>query len=452
MNLSPVIKSLLFIFTCFYSLLAFGAPTGFATIDDPKTVAVVNGYKFPLVSVDLLYKSVSQGKRPMRYGDLVNGLIENRLLAEYAEQEIKEESLMSNNPVGFSVETYLDDQYTGFIQASYHQQLSSYIKENIGASPEAITSFYLDDKHQQLSQLLDMSKRMEYLLTPEQQQAAQGLVIAEYKLPGESSESVTLFDIYRRQNIQGRIKIHQMNLEFIKAQINQFVSSNTVSWWAAHHSGLKSFEIEALKRFIKDRHYKSRVIAHHGVSADIHDDNPPLDEAFKKVTPAEIKQYFNANKEKFKRIEYVEARHIRLADFDAAGKAKAALEEGMEFSEAAKKFSIAKTRNASPAGSLGKVRAEDGGSQWAKSAVFALKEGVVSRPIRSPQADGKTVYWEIFLVDKREENYFDVDSETVRYLAGKEIARKNLENEFLAVRKNLFKTAEIKINPSLIRR
>jgi len=124
----------------------------------------------------------------------------------------------------------------------------------------------------------------------------------------------------------------------------------------------------------------------------------------------------------------------------------------MPFSDAAEKFSIADTKNAKPAGSLGKVRAENGGSSWAKSAVFALKEGVVSRPIRSPQADGKTVYWEIFLVDKREENYFDVDSETVRYLAGKEVARRNLERHFLAVRKQLFEQADVKINSTLMNR
>jgi parvulin-like peptidyl-prolyl isomerase len=194
------------------------------------------------------------------------------------------------------------------------------------------------------------------------------------------------------------------------------------------------------------------VIAYHGVSEDIHDDNLVLDAAFKNVTQAEIKQYYDTHKEKFKRIEFVEARHIRLADLEAAEQVKAALADGMEFSAAAEKFSIAETKSATPSGSLGKVRAEDSSSKWAKSAVFALKEGVISRPIRSPQADGKTVYWEIFLVDKRKESYFDVDSETVRYLAGKEVARQKLETDFLRVRKKLFDTANININPNIMAR
>lgn len=456
MKLPLVFRVLFFLFSFCYSLAGMAvvekSAAKVAVIDDPKTVASVNGYKLPVASVDLLYQSVSQGKRPMRYSDLVNGLIENRLLAEYAEQDIGIESLMSNNPVGFPVETYLDDQYIGLIQTAFHKSLAAYIKTNIGDSPASIISLHIDQNKKQLIDLFAMKKRMEYKLTPAEKLEAEKLVIADYKLPGEASQPISLLEIYERQNIQGRIKFHQLDLGFISAQINQLVSSATVSWWASRHSGLTDLDTQALKRFIKDRHYKTRVIAHHGISEDIHDDNPVLDEAFKMVTPAEIKQYYDANKEKFKRIEYVEARHIRLTDFETAGDVKTALDEGMSFSDAAAQYSIAETKNAKPAGSLGKVRAEHGGSNWAKSAVFALKEGVVSRPIRSPQADGKTVYWEIFLVDKREENYFDVDSETVRYLAGKEVARSNLEKRFLAVRKQLFEHADVKINSTLMNR
>ncbi len=72
MTLSSVKKILLSLCVCFVVPQAFSA----GITNDPNTVAVVNGYKLPVASVDLIYKSVSQGKRPMRYGDLVNGLIE----------------------------------------------------------------------------------------------------------------------------------------------------------------------------------------------------------------------------------------------------------------------------------------------------------------------------------------------------------------------------------------
>lgn len=456
MNLSLVFRVFGFIALSFYSLIIVAAiekpVAGIATIDDPTIVASVDGYQFPTVSVDLLYQSVSQGKRPMRYGDLVNGLIENRLLAEYAESELGIEALMRNNPVGFPIEIYLDDQYIGLVQTAFQAPLAEFIKVNIGDTPESIITSYIEKNKQPLTDILETKKRMEYRLTESEKATAEKLVVAEYTLPDQVSQSISLLDIYARQNIQGRIKLHQLDFAFISGQINQLVSSATVKWWAKHHSGLSDRDIEVLQQFIKDRHYKSRVIAHYGVSEDIHDDNPALDEAFKNVTDGEIKQYYKANKEKFRRIEYVEARHIRLLDFETAGDVKLALDQGMPFSEAAEKFSIADSKNAKPAGSLGRVTAEKGGSGWAKSAVFALKEGVVSRPIRSPQADGKTVYWEIFLVDKRKEGYFDVDSETVRYLAGKEVARSNLEKRFRSVRMQLFEQADLKINTQLINR
>ena len=422
------------------------------TINDPDTVAVVNGYKLPVHSVDLLYKSVSQGKQPMHYGDLVNGLIENRLLAEYAEHEIGIDILMSTNSVGFPIETYLDDQYTALIQSAFHETLSTYIKANIGDSPKAITTFNFKHINEDLRKTLNLGKSMEYQLNDTQVIKAKELVLAQYKIPNEKQQSIMLYDLYKRQNIQGRIKFHQLDIQYISTQVIQWVSSRTVSWWAETHSGLSLAEIDALKRFITDKHYKKRVIKHHGMSNDIHDDNPVLDEAFKHVTQAEISSYYAKNKEKFKRIEYVEARHIRLANQKDATAVHKELEGGLDFSDAAAKYSIAENKNTSPAGSLGRMTAETGGSNWAKSVVFALPEGNVSRPIRSPQADGKTVFWEIFLVDKRKENYFDEKSETVRYLAGKEVAREHLAQRFMDIRKTLFQRADVKMNTALLNR
>ncbi len=446
MTLSFIKKILLSLCVCFAVPQAFSAET----INDPDTVAVVNGYKLPVSSVDLIYKSVSQGKRPMHYGSLVNGLIENRLLAEYAEETIGVEALMSTNSVGFPIDTYLDDQYTGLIQSSFHEALSTYIKTHIGDSPKSITTFNVKNIKEDLQKALDLGKSMEYQLSDAQIAEAKGIVVAKYKIPNEKERSIMLYDLYERQNIQGKIKFHQVDIEFITTQVIQLVSSRTVNWWAETHSGLSLTEIDALKRFITDKHYKSRVIKYHGLSNEIHDDNPVLDKEFKNVTQAEISSYYEEHKEKFKRIEYVEARHIRLANQEGATKVRVALEEGLDFSAAAAKYSIAESKNVSPAGSLGRITADKGGSNWAKSAVFALPEGTASRPIRSPQADGKTVYWEIFLVDKRKENYFDEKSETVRYLAGKEVARKHLEQRFLETRKKLFETADVKLNPALI--
>jgi len=446
MTLSFLKKIFLSLCVCFVAPQAFST----ATIDDPNTVAVVNGYKLPSASVDLIYQSVSQGKRPMHYGDLVNGLIENRLLAEYAEEEIGIEALMSTSSVGFPIETYLDDQYTGLIQSSFHEALSTYIKENIGESPKEITTFNFKNTKEPLQKTLDLGKSMEYQLNDTQIAEAKKIVIAQYKIPNEKEQTITLYDLYARQNVQGRIKFHQLDLDYISTQIIQLVSSRTINWWSEKHSGLSLTEVEALKRFITDKHYKMRVIKHHGMSNEIHDDNPVLDKEFKNVTQAEISQYYKKNKEKFKRIEYVDARHIRLANQEVATQVQAVLEDGLDFSEAAAKYSIAESKKASPAGSLGRITAEKGGSNWAKSAVFALPEGTASRPIRSPQADGKTVYWEIFLVDNRKENYFDEKSETVRYLAGKEVARKHLEQRFLDTRKKIFEKSDVKLNPTLV--
>lgn len=446
MTFSIIKKILLPFCVYFISSQAFSA----TTIDDPSTVAVVNGYKLPLASVGLIYKSVSQGKRPMRYGDLVNGLIENRLLAEYAEEEIGVKSLMSTTSVGFPIEVTLDDQYTGLIQNSFHDVLSTFIKGNIGESPEKIITFNIKNQKERLQATLDLGKSMEYMLNDAQIEEAKKLVVARYKIPSDKEQPIMLYELYQRQNVQGRIKFHQLDLDYMSNQVIQLVSSKTVSWWADKHSGLSVIEIDALKRFITDKHYKTRVLKHHGMSTDIHDDNPVLDKAFKNVTQAEVSDYFDKNKEKFKRIEYVDARHIRLASLNDAMKVQAALEGGLDFSEAASKYSIAESKNTSPAGSLGEMTAEKGGSNWAKSAVFALPEGSASRPIRSPQADGKTVYWEIFLVDKRKENYFDKTSETVRYLAGKEVARVHLEQRFLDTRKKIFEKADIKVNPALV--
>ena len=117
---NPILpKFILFLMLSTHVLTSSAVVASKADFNDPTTVAIVNGYRLPVASVDLLYQRVSIGKRPMRYVDLVNGLIENRLLAEYAMDDIGVVSLMSNNPVGFSIDTYLDDQYVGLVQTAF---------------------------------------------------------------------------------------------------------------------------------------------------------------------------------------------------------------------------------------------------------------------------------------------------------------------------------------------
>lgn len=182
-----------------------------------------------------------------------------------------------------------------------------------------------------------------------------------------------------------------------------------------------------------------------GLYADVHDDNPVLREKALTISNDEILSFYENNKEEFAVVERVKARHLQVSSQELADKIHHEIEHGLDFSEAVKKHSIADDKNTTPPGDLGWLERKDKKRSWLHSVAFTHKKGQLSVPFRSPQNQGKIVY-EIIYVDDRIDGYLPFTDPTVRYEASRDIALKQLQEEFHNLQKELRQRANIHLN------
>ena len=181
----------------------------------------------------------------------------------------------------------------------------------------------------------------------------------------------------------------------------------------------------------------------HGIGADIDAESKLLNALAAQVTQAEVLSYFQSHKEEFKRIISVKARHIRLADEASARQAIAAANQGASFTQLAQRYSTA--ADARQGGDLGLIKHTEKLS-WLAELAFIQDEGKVSAPFRAAVGPKGEAYWEVMLVEKRQEGYQDPASETVRYQAGRALAQEKAIKQISVLRQQLLKNAKIDIN------
>lgn len=417
-------------------------------LESDTLLAEVNGTFIPHESFKLLYSVVSGGKGAMTRQQLLESSIESRILALYGESTLGSAALKETTAVGYPVDVLLNDELVGILRLNFQDEINAHIDTKFHGKLENLVSV-----NPSLSDSLVPAQQgllLDHRLDDELKAKYQDISVATVSLVNGGSRSLTLYELFEAQNVQGKISIRNADIHFIQTQAVIALSKVYFTDWLLSTGKINEESLNGLNRLVWDKHVKGKVLLAHGLNNDIHDDNQVLSEAYKKITQAEIDDFYGKNKEQFSRIVSVDARHIRLANESDARSVQKALGQGMDFSEAVKKYSIADDKHLNPPGSLGRISG-DAEKDWLHTVVFALNAGIPSRPFRSPQAEGREVFWEIFLVDKKEMGFYPADSETVRYVAGKDIAMQKLKESFRNLRQRLFDAATIKLNFRLMK-
>ncbi|HNA22649.1 MAG TPA: peptidylprolyl isomerase, partial [Agitococcus sp.] len=283
---------------------------------------------------------------------------------------------------------------------------------------------------------------LEIKLTDAGKAAAQKRILLQYNFSDQHKGSISLWDVYQRQNVQGRNEIHNRNTDFTQQQAREIVVHRFIDYWIATQSNLTEQDVKDIKKALTYKSYHDGFVTFIGIAADIHDDVQYLKDLAKKVTPAEVKSYYQHHKQDFKRIEKVKAQHITVADEKTANMIIEQLKKGAKFADLAKQFSMAMDKNTG--GDLGWVVHNRNNPTWLSTLAFVQTVNVPSRPVRTPNGQ-----WEILLITAKEEGYQPADSESVRYLASQVIARQKMVKEYQTIRKNLIQQADIHISPIL---
>lgn len=412
-------------------------------------VARIDGVDVPVKSLDVLVDYGKRRKPEITRRQMLSGVIESQVLSGYAEQH-HDDHHHDGSRVDYSPETLYENELFRILRVALADQISEAARVSGSTDPFAFLSAPLELQEEGLRPMLDIDNLLYHEMTEEQAEAARHYVLARYRFPGGEEQDLTLWDLYSRQNIQLKVQMHEMNLEFMEQAVKQFLATQFVLDWFRRQSSFTDQERAALERMVSQRMTKEELLHDMGLMHDIHDDNPALRKAMESVTPEEVKAYYDEHKEEFTRVEKVKARHIRLGSQEEADQLYRRLKAGaLSFSDAIIQYSTAADKLAPVPGDLGWIDRENRHSDWVLGIAFVQPQGVTSPPFRSPQQDGE-VYWEILYLDEKVMGYQPWDSEGVRYEASKAVGRQKLTAEFEALRARLLEQADVQINETLL--
>ena len=414
----------------------------------PGVAAMVGKVVFTDKMLDVMLKSSAQGKGQLSRTDVMRAIVESQLLGDFAVKKYGKAALLEDNKVSFKPEVVLGNEFTNMIQVAFRPELQLVLQKT-GGSLDRTLSGEDPVKPLEWAQYLPPPERMQL----EIRMSDKGLALAEkrvllrYRFDDKTQGVVTLKDVYHIQNVQGRNEMVNRNSDYVQQQARSIVVSRFVDHWTRNSSGLSAAEIQGLKDAIRNKAYLDGYVTLIGIAADIHDDNQHLKALAKGVTNQEVQAYYRQNRDQFKRVEGVRARHLVVADEKTAAQLYERIQKGEKFVDLAAKYSLAP--NAKQGGDLGWIEAnKQNNTQWITTFAFLQSPGTVSRPIRSPAVNG-VARWELVTIDEKKEGYHPADSSTVKYEASQTIARQKAIAEYRAVRSRLLKTADIRLSADL---
>lgn len=342
-------------------------------------------------------------------------LAANRLLAQVIRMRHSMAQLYPSATVGFDRATALDDQLASLLRAiGGPVEVAPYIQEVLQPGEEQLERVFGKPGRLQLGYALDAAHLALAARVP----------LLRYALPGRRQAALSVADVFRRQNVQGRMEFFNRNTAFMQQQAHTQVANLLVVALARQQHG--SAAVAELRQAIADQDDVRAAMNLYGLAAHAEAASPIQQQLVRDVTHEDIAAHYAANKDQFQRIERVRARHIRVESETLANTLAAQLADGAGMAELARKHSVA--RDAARGGDLGWVEpAPDQG--WLHALVLQQPAGRISNPVRSPEG-----FWEIVLVEQRIDGLHPPESETVRYLARKAIAQERAARAFDAMR------------------
>ncbi|NRR32889.1 peptidylprolyl isomerase [Oxalobacteraceae bacterium] len=432
------------------TLLLLTAPVSAALVYQLKDAALaarIDKEPVQAFSVDALWRMARrQDDKAARSATLEN-IVVNRLLADAARKSWGEAALFGGQGVGYTRDVALDDQLAATLRTLYGKELEAALLRLPGASLLGLIVEQAEPERAALDAVFGKPDQLKlaYTLNAEQQARARAIVVLRYRLPGGALSSMSLYDVYRRQNVQGRVALFNRQPDFIQQQARQQLGGLFTLSWSRQQFGERA--VADLRRALSDQDDVVALQQLHGIGADMHGSSVLLQKLATQVSQGDITSYYQQHRDEFQRIEKVKARHIRVADEALAQKIHNELRGGSDFSALARRHSIAS--DAANGGELDWIRHE-GKPDWLAQLAFSQPEGQLSRPIRSPVGPQDKAHWEIVQVEQRVQGYQAADSEAVRYAASQAIARATAVAQLAELRARLLRGARIDINRSLL--
>jgi len=374
--------------------------------------ARIDGAPVYAATVDTLWQQRRASEPSLTRRTVLDDLIDARLQAGAA-------APVGQATVAYAPDVVIEERLVAALNEVYGKEIEAAIKALPNASLESLVIAQAPIPKSQLDAIFSRPGAMllEIALSEDQQAQAAKLDVLRYQLPGAKPARITLLDVYRRQNVQGRLALSQQAAGVASRQARHILANAFVMHWASQRFG--AGVLADLRKAIADGEKLAALQQQYGVGMDTDAGSPVLNRLAQETSAEEIEKYYQRHQDQFTRIERVRARHIRLSDEAQAQRAVKALQGGASFAATAR--SMSRAADAAQGGALGWISA-DGSKDWLASLAFSQEPGKASAAIRAPVGPNEPAYWEIVLVEERVQGVHPQGSETVRYQASRMIA------------------------------
>jgi len=218
----------------------------------PDSVAArVDGDVIPAATLDVFVAAARRSEPDISRESVLKGLVENRLLAAVA--HTRHDHHAHPERVGYDSVTRHEQQRFKLIRTAYADALRQAANDDgMGNSLDSLTT-PLALSREALAPMLTLEQALYSTMTDAQQQAASHYVLARYRFADDQpGQTLTLWDLYRRQNIQLKVQMHNLNLGFIREAVKQQLTMAYVFYWFEQQAGLSRAAIAAVDRSIDD--------------------------------------------------------------------------------------------------------------------------------------------------------------------------------------------------------
>lgn len=412
----------------------------------PNFAARVDGQPISTLTLDVAWRIAHATDPKATRANVLDTLVRTRLIAVYARKHVGEAALHAGRKVAFEPEVATDHRLAASLRTQFDAQLTESLRSLPGGNLESVLLAPKQPDPKMVEKVVANRGmlRLESVLTPAQIKDAQAVPVLRYAFPGQAPDTITLADVYRRQNVQGRVELLQANLGFIAQQARLEVANRYTVQWAMRQFGKDA--VLDLRQMLADQEDARSYQEMHGIGDDIDSESPLLKQFEKRVTVADIHRYYPQHQSEFKRVDRVHTRHIRVADETLAHQITDALAHGTSFESLARKHSIV---DADKGGDLGWI-VHGASNQWLANIAFMQAIGQPSAAFRAPVGPNDKAYWEILLVDQREESFQRESSDTVRFAATKAIAREIAQRHYEKLGQDLVRSAHVDINQQVL--
>ncbi|BBB66749.1 hypothetical protein UNDYM_2496 [Undibacterium sp. YM2] len=411
----------------------------------PELAVHLNGAPVYRLTLDVLTQMAQLEKPKTRSTDILDSIINNRLLTDKMRSQFSDEELQASRRVAFEPDVMLDNQLSGYLRTVYLKDLEAAINKLPGGRLDALIQEQGKLGEDELNSVFGPRNRviLDYTLGTAQQAAAAQVTVLRCNFA--AATNISLYDVFRRQNVQGRVEFFNRNRDFIRQQAQLYLANLYVLDWARLRFGEAA--LKDLRQAVAEQNSVRAIKSLHGIGADTDSESRLLNQLAAEVKPKEVSAYFRNHKEEFKRIVSVRSRHIRLDNEAQARQVAELARQGSNFAGLAQQYSTA--ADARQGGDMGMI-VHNGQLSWLEQLAYMQEPGKVSAPIRAAVAPDEKAHWEIVLVEQRNEGYQDPASEEVRYQASRALAQEKAIHQLSALQAQLRKNARIDVYKTVL--